>query len=68
MPVLNPREQVSHDGTADIAAFNRFVQDMTDYIDGYQIPPERQAKATSRFLSGVAREFYAVLVSSAPGQ
>ena len=55
-------------GLADIAAFNRFVQDMTDYIDGYQIPPERQAKATSRFLSGVAREFYAVLVSSAPGQ
>ncbi|KAH9851430.1 hypothetical protein C2E23DRAFT_860614 [Lenzites betulinus] len=43
VPVLKPRDPDMYDGSPDAQMFHKFVQDVTEYIDGYQVPPERQA-------------------------
>ncbi|KAI0370440.1 hypothetical protein BV20DRAFT_1052471 [Pilatotrama ljubarskyi] len=38
-PVLKPREPTPYGGVADVRTFHKFVQDITAYLDGYQLEP-----------------------------
>ncbi|OCH83770.1 hypothetical protein OBBRIDRAFT_697230, partial [Obba rivulosa] len=64
--VLKPREPDAFNGTADVQAFHKFMQQITDYLDGYDIHPSRQAVTVSNFLTDKAYEFYVVMVSRNP--
>ncbi|KAI0670043.1 hypothetical protein C8Q78DRAFT_1192430, partial [Trametes maxima] len=66
VPVLKPREPKPYNGTADVRTFHKFVQEMTAYIDGYQLPPARHAVTVSYFLTGRAYDCYTVTISASP--
>ncbi|KAM5537843.1 hypothetical protein V8D89_008485 [Ganoderma adspersum] len=66
VPVLKPREPKTFDGTPDAQTFHKFAREAEDYVEGYQLPPERQASAISYFLSGKAYECYANTVAPSP--
>ncbi|KAJ2966281.1 hypothetical protein NUW54_g13855 [Trametes sanguinea] len=65
-PTLKPREPTAYGGAADTQVFHRFIQEMTAYIDGYQLPAERHALTISWFLKGKAYQFYLNTVSDSP--
>ncbi|KAL7284496.1 hypothetical protein ACG7TL_001787 [Trametes sanguinea] len=65
-PTLKPREPKPYNGAAEVQVFHRFVQEMTAYIDGYQLPASRHAITISWFLTGKAYEFYLNTVSDRP--
>ncbi|EIW51848.1 uncharacterized protein TRAVEDRAFT_85474, partial [Trametes versicolor FP-101664 SS1] len=64
--ILKPRDPDVYDGTPDVQKFNKFLHDITEYIDGYNIPPERQASTVSHFLSKRADACYIATCSEAP--
>ena len=66
VPVLKPREPTPYDGAVDAQAFHKFVQEMTDYVDGYQLEASRQAATVAHFLTGNAYRFYANTVALSP--
>ncbi|EIW64856.1 uncharacterized protein TRAVEDRAFT_108852, partial [Trametes versicolor FP-101664 SS1] len=55
-----------YDGSPVYQKFRKFTQDITAYIDGYQIPEERQAVIVSQFLSRRAESCYQATCSEAP--
>jgi len=65
-PQLKPREPEVYDGRTDINLFHRFIQQSTDYIDGYALPQWRQVSTLSYFLKDKAYEFYVNTVSRNP--
>ncbi|KAJ3019322.1 hypothetical protein NUW54_g108 [Trametes sanguinea] len=62
-PTLKPRELTAYGGAADTQVFHRFIQEMTAYINGYQLLPEKHALTISWFLKGKAYQFYLNTVS-----
>ncbi|TFK78310.1 hypothetical protein K466DRAFT_448070, partial [Polyporus arcularius HHB13444] len=64
--VLKPREPTQYDGSPDAQAFHKFVQEMTDYVDGYQLDSSRHAATVGHFLTGNAYKFYANTVAFSP--
>ncbi|KZT71104.1 hypothetical protein DAEQUDRAFT_779271, partial [Daedalea quercina L-15889] len=65
-PVLKPKEPEPYNGEEDVQAFHRFMTEMTQYIQDYDVPPEREASVVSRFLTGKAWVFYTSTVSKQP--
>ncbi|OCH85674.1 hypothetical protein OBBRIDRAFT_693348, partial [Obba rivulosa] len=47
-------------------SFHKFLQQCTDYVDGYDLDPKRQASALSAFMTGRVYELYMVTVSPNP--
>ncbi|EMD40986.1 hypothetical protein CERSUDRAFT_91737 [Gelatoporia subvermispora B] len=62
-PRLKPRDPDAYDGRTDVTVFQRFMQQCTDYVDGYGLEERRQIASLSYFLTDKAYEFYVNTVS-----
>ncbi|KAI0637325.1 hypothetical protein C8Q77DRAFT_1097047 [Trametes polyzona] len=58
-PVLKPADPKVYNGAPNVIVYHKFMQDMIEYINGYQLPPERHTSVVGKFLSGRAYDCYA---------
>ncbi|KAI0638365.1 hypothetical protein C8Q77DRAFT_1090757 [Trametes polyzona] len=65
-PVLKPADPKVYNGAPNVIVYHKFMQDMIEYIDGYQLPPERHASVVGKFLSGRAYDCYATTFAATP--
>ncbi|KAL6309479.1 hypothetical protein BKA93DRAFT_697867, partial [Sparassis latifolia] len=64
--VLKPKEPTAYDGSADIQTFYKFMREMTEYLDGYDLAPAQHATNVAHFLTKAAYKFYVTTVSKKP--
>ncbi|GBE85305.1 Retrovirus-related Pol polyprotein from transposon 17.6 [Sparassis crispa] len=66
VPVLKSKEPVAYDGSADIQTFYKFMREMIEYLDGYNLGPSQHATNVAHFLTKTAYKFYVTTVSKRP--
>lgn len=63
LPTLKPREPTPYDGKADYHEFHKFLDEATNYVNGYHLTPDRYVKAIAPFLKHKAYKFYTMMVA-----
>lgn len=67
-PAWKPIPPTPYDGRADPEVFHRFVRQITEMINGYDIPRDMIPSTVANFLNGRAYDFYANTVAENPRQ
>lgn len=65
-PALKPAAPTVYDGRSDPEVFHRFVRQMTEMINGYDISRNMIPSTIANYLSGRAYDFYANTVAENP--
>ncbi len=63
LPTLKPREPDAYHGRADVHEFHKFMDECSNYVQGYSLADERYVATISSFLKGKAYKYYTMMVS-----
>ncbi|PSR74038.1 hypothetical protein PHLCEN_2v10177, partial [Hermanssonia centrifuga] len=63
LPTLKPREPEAYYGRPDVHEFHKFMDECSNYVQGYALAEERYVPTLASFLRGKAYKYYTMMVS-----